>query len=417
MKPFQLKVFILLLLLLSVAASAQHSKKFNPTENLIKAKKIRQISPVILDSIVNVSVDSWNCQTLIFNYDKFGRLNYYDQHGHISGRNTYDYDSLGNLICQSFVNSRRTYTYDSLNNNISQLFERPGVSQQWVPWSFDTLIYDKNGTLINIIEMNWYGMWGNADKTTYYYKNGVMDSISFEAWDGSQWTNYLYGKLHNNNLGQTDTVVWKLWNTKLWFDYLNCSYNYDQSGNLISGLTEDLDGMIADSRFFYNYNEDNNFIYGKNEIKLNGDWVPGDEPFYSSRMDIFEPSLISTWSEYLFNLSTSGTELFVYYKINPAAQSVLDNNNINLNSYSLLQNYPNPFNPSTTIKFTIPSDGLVKIQVYDILGREMAILVNEYRHKGNYEVKYDAGNLPSGIYIYRINCGIFTQSKKMVLQK
>ena len=88
-----------------------------------------------------------------------------------------------------------------------------------------------------------------------------------------------------------------------------------------------------------------------------------------------------------------------------------------LDGYNLSQNYPNPFNPATTIRFTIPADGLVQLQVYDILGREIATLVNEYRHRGNYEVKFDAGKLSSGIYVYRIKCGSFTNSKMMVLQK
>jgi len=315
------------------------------------------------------------------------------------------------------VDSRRTYKYDSLNNNNSQLFERPGGSQ-WVPWWFDTLIYDKNGTLIKVIDMYWYGTWGNSDQISYFYKNGVVDSISFEGWNGSQWSNGQYCKLQYDSLGQPVTVVWKQWNDTLWADYLNCTYHYDQSGNLISGLMEDLDGWINDYRFYYNYNEDNYFVYGKNEIKLNGVWVPGDNAFISSRLDIFAPSMIGTQSDFLFNLSIpSGTELNVYYKLNPEVESAFDKNNNNLNNYSLSQNYPNPFNPATTIRFAIPSDGLVQLQVYDILGREITALVNEYRHKGNYEVKFDAGKLSSGIYIYRINCGTFTQSKMMVLQK
>ncbi|MBS1493262.1 MAG: T9SS type A sorting domain-containing protein [Bacteroidetes bacterium] len=86
-------------------------------------------------------------------------------------------------------------------------------------------------------------------------------------------------------------------------------------------------------------------------------------------------------------------------------------------SYSLAQNYPNPFNPTTTIKYSIPNDGLVQIKVYDISGKEVMNLVNENKTAGNYEVKFNGANLSSGIYFYRINAGEFVQTKRMMLVK
>ncbi len=86
-------------------------------------------------------------------------------------------------------------------------------------------------------------------------------------------------------------------------------------------------------------------------------------------------------------------------------------------SFQLFQNYPNPFNPISTIKYQIPKDGLVKLKVYDILGREVAELVNEKKQAGYYQVDLDASKLASGIYIYRIQAGEFSSTKKMVLMK
>jgi len=87
--------------------------------------------------------------------------------------------------------------------------------------------------------------------------------------------------------------------------------------------------------------------------------------------------------------------------------------------YSLSQNYPNPFNPSTTIRYTIPvvdaTDVLLKI--YDILGREVATLVNKKQSAGNYNVTFDANNLTSGIYFYRLTSGSFVTTKKLMLLK
>ena len=87
------------------------------------------------------------------------------------------------------------------------------------------------------------------------------------------------------------------------------------------------------------------------------------------------------------------------------------------NYYSLSQNYPNPFNPSTSIKFTMPQGDNVKLVIFDILGREVKTLVNEFRNSGTYEVNFDASLLASGVYFYRLEAGEFTDTKRMLLVK
>ncbi len=85
--------------------------------------------------------------------------------------------------------------------------------------------------------------------------------------------------------------------------------------------------------------------------------------------------------------------------------------------YVLYQNYPNPFNPSTTIKFDLPKEGVVELGVYDILGRKITTLINEYRSAGSYEQSFNASSLASGIYLYRIKVNDFVSAKKMLLVK
>ncbi|MCX6170297.1 MAG: T9SS type A sorting domain-containing protein [Ignavibacteriales bacterium] len=85
--------------------------------------------------------------------------------------------------------------------------------------------------------------------------------------------------------------------------------------------------------------------------------------------------------------------------------------------YDLTQNYPNPFNPTSTIRYDIPKTGFVNISVYDILGREIKVLVNEVKNPGHFEIVFDARELASGIYFYTIKAGDFVQSKKMILMK
>ncbi len=93
-----------------------------------------------------------------------------------------------------------------------------------------------------------------------------------------------------------------------------------------------------------------------------------------------------------------------------------DNVNIPL-KYNLSQNYPNPFNPTTTISYDIQNDGIVTIKVYDILGKEMMILVNEFKQTGSYKINFDGHNFSSGIYFYKIEAGNFNDTKRMVLLK
>jgi hypothetical protein len=109
-----------------------------------------------------------------------------------------------------------------------------------------------------------------------------------------------------------------------------------------------------------------------------------------------------------------------------AEENVLPKQNQNVISYSgsevvteyaLEQNYPNPFNPTTTIKYQIPTSGNVTIKVYDILGNEVAMLVEGYVETGKYEVEFDASSLASGVYIYRLNVNDYVNVKKMVLLK
>jgi hypothetical protein len=85
--------------------------------------------------------------------------------------------------------------------------------------------------------------------------------------------------------------------------------------------------------------------------------------------------------------------------------------------FSLEQNYPNPFNPSTTIKYSLPSDGFIKLSVFNAIGEEVSTLVNEFKSAGNYEIHFDAEDLKSGIYIYRLVADNFNLTRKMILLK
>lgn len=86
-------------------------------------------------------------------------------------------------------------------------------------------------------------------------------------------------------------------------------------------------------------------------------------------------------------------------------------------TFELYQNYPNPFNPITNIQFQIPNSGFVSLKVYDVIGKEVATLVDEYKPAGMHNVQFTMNNLTSGVYFYQLKAGSFTETKKMILIK
>ncbi|MCB0732821.1 MAG: T9SS type A sorting domain-containing protein, partial [Ignavibacteriae bacterium] len=158
---------------------------------------------------------------------------------------------------------------------------------------------------------------------------------------------------------------------------------------------------------------------------------------------------LSTWPEAKFNSlvvvqnklgAKSGQLYFDNVLTNIVTDAKISENNLQTD-FSLEQNYPNPFNPTTTISYTIPQSTVianevkqsneitsvnsfprndnfnVSLKIYDVLGKEVATLVNKTQSAGNYEVHFDASDLPSGVYYYQLKASNFIQTKKMVLLK
>jgi hypothetical protein len=127
-------------------------------------------------------------------------------------------------------------------------------------------------------------------------------------------------------------------------------------------------------------------------------------------------SIIFSWQD---NRRSEGFDIYakiVDWNWN-GVTAVIDEGNINPNDFSLSQNYPNPFNPSTKTRFTIPQTGFVSLKVYDVLGNEIATLVNENKPAGEYGVEFNGNGLTSSVYFYQLKSGKFIETKKMLLMK
>jgi hypothetical protein len=150
-----------------------------------------------------------------------------------------------------------------------------------------------------------------------------------------------------------------------------------------------------------------------NQNKGSGAWVRLGKYFLPKNIEVIL-KIIDTGE------STEGSVIradAIKYTLLESLNSIPEKNDGNIYSYKLEQNYPNPFNPVTTINYSIHNNSFVQLRVYDLLGQEIAVLVNKKQSTGNYSVKFNAENLPSGIYFYSLKAGDFSKVKKMLLLK
>ena len=150
--------------------------------------------------------------------------------------------------------------------------------------------------------------------------------------------------------------------------------------------------------------------YSSNEFYDNYNVLSAIQPCKNGDIIFFGDAKFSWSGPNIYGIRTDSILNFPPIGIRPLSNTIVT-------KYLLLQNYPNPFNPSTKIDFQVPKSSNVKITVYDILGREVATLVNEKLSAGKYEVQWNALKFASGVYFYRIEAGQYTNVKKMVILK
>jgi hypothetical protein len=119
------------------------------------------------------------------------------------------------------------------------------------------------------------------------------------------------------------------------------------------------------------------------------------------------------WGQFFVPLATP----FSSFTLNLIPTGVEENQMQIPTRFALEQNYPNPFNPSTTISFDLPKQSFVSLKVFDLIGREVATVVCEELQGGNYTRQWNAANVSSGVYFYRLQAGTFTETKKLILLK
>jgi len=245
----------------------------------------------------------------------------------------------------------------------------------------------------NAMWVNGNNIWFGTNNTRVYYSTNFGASWQFGATTGS--ANTYSVAFNTGGIGFTgQTVALKSTNGgAAW-----ASATLPGTGTLFS-----FNNVL--NRFWYDRGSS---IYWSSDNGANfTSQFTGTGTYQAMNLDL-DGNIIRGWSV----TSTGG--IAGYYEL---LTGVSNNQNEVPSNYALSQNYPNPFNPSTKISFSLPKAGNVKLVVYDILGREVTTLVNDYLNASNHTVDFNASTLASGVYVYRIEAGSFTAAKKMMLIK
>jgi hypothetical protein len=174
--------------------------------------------------------------------------------------------------------------------------------------------------------------------------------------------------------------------------------------------------VVVNSEFDFLVNvEDTTGLILQYTWKKNGLITTDHDSIYHYRANVFAPLLPMTDSITAIISNGYFSVTKTWYVLVTAATDVKDNEQ--LLTYNLEQNYPNPFNPTTQISFSIPKNEFVNLSIYNLVGEKVAELFNENLSAGKYDIKFDAGNLTSGIYFARISAGNFDKLIKMTLLK
>ena len=301
---------------------------------------------------VELCEDGWYTQTLVFSW-----------------RNTYTYDARGRLTSYleeyidtnggGFEARREIYSYDADSSQTSWAIEYL-QNGQWEVVHRGTLTYDANGNLLSFLrEAFSYGQLEQAFRDTYEYDEaGKRTSSVHEYFLNGNWSN-----------------------TDRW------TYDYDIQGNL-------------------------NSVWHYGWSSLTSSWSIADWPRFSK-----VPGPGPT-----FTVLDGGNNSYAYagfynitLKYRSPATEIVSAGVSAASEFSLSQNYPNPFNPSTAIRYGLPVRSHVTLTVFNTLGQSVATLQNGEQDAGYHEVRFDARNLSSGVYFYRLQSGSYAETKKLFL--
>ena len=245
-----------------------------------------------------------------------------------------------------------------------------------------------------------YLLDSDSGKVEYIVKDSLNYSDSLTIWNIDQIRNLL----HRHQASKTDTAH---------FFFINDT-SYYQLYEYLTGHHElKCSSMVWSFPYsnVYRYSDYDNFL----NIVFNHQYICDivkDSIWFSC-----DAGMYKRITSILSNCGNDKIEHNLFVNRIDIPEGVEINKINSVKRFILSQNHPNPFNPTTKIKYQIPESGLVTLKIYDVLGDEISVLINEEKPVGNYEVEFDARRLPSGVYFYQLKAGNYVETKKMVLIK
>jgi hypothetical protein len=370
-----------------------------------------------------------------------------------NSNNNYAYDANGNrteILLHSWKNSiwvnsyKYRYSYD-VNGNMTEILLQSWKDSVWVNEEKYIYTYDVNGNMAEILFQSWKSIaWVNGYKHSFSYDvNGNMTEVLFQSWNSIAWVIDFKNIYSYDANGNCTEEILQTWESSAWVNISKYSYSYDVNGNRIEEIKQTwyTSAWIINYKYNYSYdlsrnlvlvqswqdsiwvNEEKNiYTYDSNGYKT--EWIQQywyDIIWINEVKNIYKYDSSGHQTEWIEQFwPWNGSKWVNGYKYTDTWQMLVTDVNQQANSISsfgLSANYPNPFNPQTKISFSIPKESYITLKVYDLLGKEVAILAQEKKEAGEYSVVWNAGSVPSGVYFYRLVAGNFVETKKMILMK
>lgn len=246
----------------------------------------------------------------------------------------------------------------------------------------------------------------NLEPGTYYLLAGARGyRPTFFKYDGTQTHNWK----NADSIVVTETGIVN--NINFALHHIDTTGSSIVFGNIIDNEGKSVEGAVA------SLIDENGKVFNSTVSDVDGSFMleglsSGSYQLVSSTVDFNSTSVSNVTVETANNYLSVNVVLTT-----DGVTSVKSETNNIVTTYALNQNYPNPFNPSTSISYQLPANGFVTIKVYNVIGKEIATLVNEYQQSGNYSKEFNANGLTSGVYFYTIKAGSFSATKKMILMK
>lgn len=447
--------------------------------NFSQDQKLSHIIPVTIYHMMRngIEIDYSNAK---LNPHEFieDLLNYYSAN---NLNNPDDVQSIEMLEClgerwenSAWVNDfKEIMSYDA-NFNLSQTLTMVWENNAWVNESKWTYQYDSNGNQTSQLIEDWENnAWVQQTQWLYSYDaNGNETGWEWQVWENNSWKGFMkwiYSYGANNLMTQ---MIQQMWDSGSYTDFTRITYTYDASSNLSEELMEMFLGIwMNNSKTFYTWdaNHNNTEILSQNWDMMSNAWVNSSKETQTFNTNnliteyIFQEWSGSSWQnqwKYINHYTNSFLTLFQTYQWDGSswqnetksiytydAQNFLteslmqdwDGNNwvndskftytygepatsaedekISPLNFELKQNYPNPFNPSTTIEFSIANLSFVNLEVFDLLGKSVSILLSKELYPGNYTITFEGKNLTSGVYYYKLKSADCEITRKMMLIK